>query len=127
MFPVWRTKNVLPEANGEVACVHSVVGRVFLDSVEVLHPLATGNPKKKKKVVPYQNQCTQSCVVGVRQPVDNGMQRISPLNCIINACRLISICQRLYRGMVLTSCIDKVGIVLTGEERIRKFAEELFQ
>lgn len=49
MFPVWRTKNVLPEANGEVACVHSVVGRVFLDSVEVLHPLATGNPKKKKK------------------------------------------------------------------------------
>lgn len=81
-----------PEDDGEVLGVHAVDGGVLGDAVQV------------------QGQGAQGGVVGVGQPVDDGVQAVAAHDVVI-----------------VLGGLDEVGVVLARQQRVRQVAQELLQ
>lgn len=79
----------------------------------------------------YQNQGSQRGIVCIWQVVDKCMQGVTALDVIVNAYNrsqiIVGGTDLVSSGQALTSCINKVRVVLRSKQRVGQIPKELFQ
>jgi hypothetical protein len=100
------------ETDSDISGIHAVLGIMLLNLVKMLESQVSLQKYRQELIdrLFYQNQGSQRGIVSIRKIVNEGMQWITALNIIINA-----------------SCVDKIGVKLRGEKRVRQVSEELLQ
>lgn len=106
---------------------------MFLNLVEMLHRNQCMNGHSKFHIIlKYQDHCTKCGIVGVRETVDESVQRVSTLSIIINACNLTESvskaggnCECTFR--LLTGSINELSIEMLCKQGVWQIPEELFQ